>query len=452
MSDDEYYYDDDDDWYWYEDDCMGLGVSFYNMLYRDMFLTLVFLSQQDELAETAVHSPIMVEDPSLETVDTYSDWEYYSDDYYDDDPTIITKQKSEGGGESHKKKRKLSTLENIPSLSLGSSVVDYPTAMTSSFKGVLWRLPIKEDEKVELYEPGKGEKVALLSNWREVFKAPRYRKDWFANGPKTNGHENESQRVDKQDASVLLASTGESPEFGERNTNVEFSRYSPPPDAIENMDESISRQRVKHSQPDLTTKTTSHPLAETMFIADSEEEIDEEVPSPVAVAKVDVADEEDKENASTPEKEKQHPGKMSIRVEIPTLAAALKRDSANKSTPPCKRGRKPKSSSTTAATKPNATNDRRNKREVKHEQPASKPAQMPAKNGHSTAIKKRKKHSDLEELEQDDSSNKRRSKRVASSATNNNDKKAAQAELDKKRTRTASSTSSMEGCGKRRKV
>ena len=32
----------------------------------------------------------MVEDPSLETIDTYSDWEYYSDDYYDDEPTITT--------------------------------------------------------------------------------------------------------------------------------------------------------------------------------------------------------------------------------------------------------------------------------------------------------------------------------------------------------------------------
>ena len=112
----------------------------------------------------------MVEDPSLETVDTYSDWEYYSDDYYDDDPTIITKHKT--NGEPRKKRRKLSSIENIPSLSLGSSMVDSSTSMANSFKGVLWRVPVKTDDKIELYEPGKGEQVALLSDWRELVKTP----------------------------------------------------------------------------------------------------------------------------------------------------------------------------------------------------------------------------------------------------------------------------------------
>jgi hypothetical protein len=393
----------------------------------------------------------MVEDPSLEIVDTYSDWEYYSDDYYDDDPTIITKQNGEDGAKRHKKKRKLSALENIPGLSLGSSVVDYPTAMTSSFKGVLWRLPANKDEKATLYEPGKGEKVSLLSNWREVFKTPLYRNDWFPDGPKTDEHEDEMQQDDKQETSILPAPTAVPPEYDEPSTNAEYARYSPPPLAIENMDETISRQREKQSQSDLT-KAVPHPLAESMVIADSEEEGDdqernEKALSPVAVAELDVAD-EDKENVNASEKEEHPPHKMTIRVEIPTLADAMKQDSSNKSTPPRKRGRKP-NNSTTATANSNTNNGTKKKRETKQ----SKPAQTLTKNGQSISIKKRK-NADLEEPEQEDSSNKRRSKRVASSAaTTNTDKKAtAQAESDKKRTRTTSVTSSMEGRGKRRRV
>lgn len=175
---------------------------------------------QDELAENAVHSPIMVEDPSLETIDTYSDWEYYSDDYYDDDPTITTKHKT--NGESRKKRRKLSSIENIPSLSLGSSIVDSSTSMANSFKGVLWRVPVKADEKIELYEPGKGEQVALLSDWRDLFKTPIQQKDWFSDGAKAGEHETNDV---KKDAVAVRAKAIECPDL-ENTIDAKYGRYS----------------------------------------------------------------------------------------------------------------------------------------------------------------------------------------------------------------------------------
>lgn len=401
----------------------------------------------------------MVEDPSLEIVDTYSDWEYYSDDYYDDDPTIITKQKNEDDGAQrgdlpHKKKRKLSTLESIPSLSLGSSVVDYPTAMTSSFKGVMWRLPANNDQKAELYEPGKGEKVALLSDWRELFKTPLYRDDWFPNSSNTNGHD-EAQRDNKEDTDSAPAPHIVGHSEQEASANAKYERYSPPPLAIENMDESISRQREKLSQPELPPQLPE----ETMVVADSDEELDEPASNSVTVEIPELDDaaaaaaDEEKENANVPEKEEQsyrHRSKTSIRVEVPSLATAMKQKLPTKSTPPRKRGRKPKSSATTTESNGTNTKKKNNKRESAPKKSAQTHKQTPRKTEQTVSVKKRKKQAEIEEegetQQQDDSATKRRSKRVASSVNN---KKAVP---DKKRTRTTSLSSSIEERGKRRRV
>lgn len=40
----------------------------------------------------------------------------------------------------------------------------------TSFRSVVWRRPSHENIKPELHQPGDGEKVALLKNWREIFK------------------------------------------------------------------------------------------------------------------------------------------------------------------------------------------------------------------------------------------------------------------------------------------
>ncbi|EED17502.1 conserved hypothetical protein [Talaromyces stipitatus ATCC 10500] len=388
MSDDEFYYDDDDDWYWYEEDNMGLG---------------------DDLAENAIHSPIMVEDPSLETVDTYSDWEYYSDDYYDDDPTITTTHNT--NGEPRRKRQKLSSIGNIPALELGSSIVDSSSQMADSFKGVLWRVPVKEDEKMELYEPGKEEKVALLSDWRELFNAPVYQKDWFANGSKTteiNGEDRAYSTINDQATEP------------ENAVDTKYGRYSPPPLAIENLDKTISRQREKLSQPEKQNVSEQVP-AERMIVADSEEEeeLDETI-DPMAV-EGDAAD-DDKENNVSPENEDESPQTMSVRVEIPTLAAALKEDSLNQSAPPPKKGRTPKNSLAATETNGNSTTKKTATR------------QTPTK----------RKRADNEE----EQGHKRRSKRVASSPN----MKARNDKPDKKRTRAGSMASPREERGKRKKV
>jgi hypothetical protein len=368
----------------------------------------------------------MVEDPSLETIDTYSDWEYYSDDYYDDDPTITTKHKT--NGEPRKKRRKLSSIENIPSLSLGSSIVDSSTSMASSFKGVLWRVPVKADEKIELYEPGKGEQVALLSDWRELFKTPIQQKDWFSDGAKAGEHETNDV---KKDAVAVRAKAIECPDL-ENTIDAKYGRYSPPPLAIENLDKTISRQREKLSQPELQAAPEKLP-AETMIVADSEdeEEVDETDETTIAVAEMDAVV-DNKENMVVSEKEEQPPHQTSIRVEIPTLAAAMKEDSLDQNTPPRKRGRKPKTSTAENASINGSGTSKK-----------ATTTQTPTKRGRKRAL-------DADQAdEESETVNTRRSKRVASSTS----KKATKDNgLDKKRTRANSIGSPRQEHGKRRRV
>jgi hypothetical protein len=123
----------------------------------------------------------------------YSDWEYYSDDYYDDDPSLLKNNPQEGsplpknntqeGGSLHRnkpkrpnglhrgKKRKLAATRDIPDLSLNEDGEQDLRDSGSRFKGVIWRSPPGEEKAPQLYEAGIGERVALLDNWREVFKA-----------------------------------------------------------------------------------------------------------------------------------------------------------------------------------------------------------------------------------------------------------------------------------------
>ncbi|KAL5003619.1 hypothetical protein BDV10DRAFT_153763 [Aspergillus recurvatus] len=119
---------------------------------------------QDDLAAAATYDSTIPDDPSLETADLYSDWEELSDDYYDDDPTAVRRLRAIGAwpidrpthiNASPSKRRK----------GAGALAADL-----TSFQGVVWKHPEDETDMIEIYDPGVGEKVSLLKNWREVFR------------------------------------------------------------------------------------------------------------------------------------------------------------------------------------------------------------------------------------------------------------------------------------------
>lgn len=97
----------------------------------------------------------------------FSDWEYYSDDYYDDDPTV--KHNGVRAKATHAAtKSRHAPAQRAPRVK--SSLAPDIT----SFQGVVWKTPSLEKEEeyaVQIYEPGNGAKVALLENWREIFKS-----------------------------------------------------------------------------------------------------------------------------------------------------------------------------------------------------------------------------------------------------------------------------------------
>jgi hypothetical protein len=111
-----------------------------------------------------------------------SDWEYYSDDYYDDDPTLLKNNPQDGNPLQRRKfkvseslhrgkKRKLAATSDIPELSLDGDPSDDLRTMRPWFQGTVWKSGVPERTEKMLYQPGMGQRVSLLGNWREVFKA-----------------------------------------------------------------------------------------------------------------------------------------------------------------------------------------------------------------------------------------------------------------------------------------
>ncbi|ERF73105.1 hypothetical protein EPUS_06566 [Endocarpon pusillum Z07020] len=165
MSDDGYFYDDEADDF--------EGDLFWN---DDGEIVLA-----DDLAEHTLPSPVYAEDGAYETMDGYSDWEYYSDDYYDDDPTLLKDNPQEG---SLLRTNKSNSSNGLPrgkkrKLAATSDIQVYPSVVTSKSTGPWdpppkatgWRSSSVENKEKKLYEPGMGERVALLGNWREVFRS-----------------------------------------------------------------------------------------------------------------------------------------------------------------------------------------------------------------------------------------------------------------------------------------
>jgi hypothetical protein len=126
---------------------------------------------QDELAASSNYEAPLYEDPKMDVNDYLSDWEYYSDDYHDDDPTVkqnsIAASRDAATSETRRTKPGTQTKRAPrPRSSLKHDM--------TSFQGVIWRTPSMGDGldlAVQIYEPGNGEKVAFLENWREIFKS-----------------------------------------------------------------------------------------------------------------------------------------------------------------------------------------------------------------------------------------------------------------------------------------
>ncbi|KAJ5836698.1 hypothetical protein N7447_002724 [Penicillium robsamsonii] len=150
---------DDDEYYEFEDD----------YVYEDLVPDMV-----DDLAASSYYEAALYEDPGIDVEDYFSDWDYYSDDYHDDDATV---------DQSAERKKRTEIAATAPRRTKTSSrtqghIARIPPTKSplmpdiASFQGVVWKTPAldRDLDVAILYEPDTGEKVALLENWREVFK------------------------------------------------------------------------------------------------------------------------------------------------------------------------------------------------------------------------------------------------------------------------------------------
>ncbi|EEP78887.1 predicted protein [Uncinocarpus reesii 1704] len=233
----------------------------------------------DDLANGTIHSPVYLTDQALyAALESDSDWDYYTDEYYDDDPSIVNRQEGTSMNSNSKTpgtKRKRFSVDQDGRPPKGVKGL-YPDI--NSFRGVVWRTPSHSLRREELYEPGMGETVSLLRNWRELFTYPEPKSPSIhANHstthmpglPKTNNHLHDqisSLKPEIYDSAPSLcedecveddAETGESP-----YSLIGRSAYTPPPlhfnDAAHEDLESasgISSEPCKHT---FQSKRTSH--------------------------------------------------------------------------------------------------------------------------------------------------------------------------------------------------
>ena len=83
---------------------------------------------------------------------------------------------------SDKPKQKLSTVSNVTNLPAASAAGEKRPLKINigTFQAVVWKNANHENDNiVQLHEPGNGEKVALLKNWREIFKNSHPSNDRF---------------------------------------------------------------------------------------------------------------------------------------------------------------------------------------------------------------------------------------------------------------------------------
>jgi hypothetical protein len=155
----------------------------------------------DDLAEHTMPSPVYLEDPAYEMMGGYSDWEYYSDDYYDDDPNLLKKNPQAGSPpallkfpkgktdsyttQKRGRKRKLAETEDIPTLSLGGpGLVEIVQKIGHNITGTTWKTEKTASEI--LYHQGEAKRVALLKDWRNVFRESQPKSDRRSKGTSNN--------------------------------------------------------------------------------------------------------------------------------------------------------------------------------------------------------------------------------------------------------------------------
>jgi hypothetical protein len=146
----------------------------------------------DDLAEHTMPSPVYLEDPAYEMMGGYSDWEYYSDDYYDDDPNLLNNNPQGGSppaalkfpnvqtnshaAQKRGRKRKLADTEDIPNLSLSApGLAEIVQNIGHNIVGTTWKTEKSDSEK--LYQRGEAKRVALLKDWRNVFRESQPKSD-----------------------------------------------------------------------------------------------------------------------------------------------------------------------------------------------------------------------------------------------------------------------------------
>ncbi|KAF3479718.1 uncharacterized protein GIQ15_06694 [Arthroderma uncinatum] len=98
--------------------------------------------------------PVYLDDRALyAALESDTDWDYLTDEYYDDDPTLKLCRRKEKAAARREKRE---SRQQAP--------ID-----RAMFCGVSWQVGPRAESNGPIYQPGDGEKVALLKNWREVF-------------------------------------------------------------------------------------------------------------------------------------------------------------------------------------------------------------------------------------------------------------------------------------------
>lgn len=279
MSDDEDYYDEFDEIFWIEEPDPEIAVCFILLFSIPHFQQAVKVPigpprrkltkycMQDDLAATATYDAVFFEDPSFEVEEFFSDWDEISDDYYDEDPTAARIQRVMAkwpnrdlnvnyAAESLPQKKRKRHPDAKPKLFA-------PETDVASFRGTVWRTSTDENNRSKLYEPGDGEKVALLKNWREVFRtshpatdrtrirkpavagsAPAKGRAQVVNGAGKRVYDNEEDRmVEEWDAD------GEA-----EDANAPVKAFSPPPVHMSRVIESaadmpVNSKMIEHEYP-----------------------------------------------------------------------------------------------------------------------------------------------------------------------------------------------------------
>jgi hypothetical protein len=238
-------------------------------------------------------------------------------------------------GPPRKRKRKSPTTDDTPVLSLPTAVVDLPTDV-DSFRGVIWRKPDSAEQEPDLYEPGHGEKVALLKDWREVFRTSHYKNDRLREShppskPGLNGHVSERHLNLPEHTLRELAPPGQDDTVMDEGYGLVLESegsYSPPPETIGETGRPHHEHKIRNA-PHLRTTSL---LREVMAVDDELSNVATGLPS---------SEKEDSvgEGMST---EQQEAGiQKLLRVEIPAAP--------DESPPPLipsrrRRGRKPRAS------------------------------------------------------------------------------------------------------------